>query len=61
MTHFDRRHMTYQTKFGHGLRYIYLPGRQGSWGGITRDNRQFINAVLFAGATRACGKDYRKS
>lgn len=24
-----------------------LPGREGSWGGVARDNRQFINAVLW--------------
>jgi transposase len=25
----------------------HLPGRQGSWGGRARDNRQFINAVFW--------------
>ncbi len=25
----------------------YLPGCEGSWGGIARDNRQFINAVFW--------------
>ena len=25
----------------------HLPGRQGSWGGIAKDNRQFINAVFW--------------
>jgi len=24
----------------------HLPGREGSWGGIARDNRQFIDAVF---------------
>ena len=24
----------------------HLPGRKGNWGGITEDNRTFINAVL---------------
>jgi transposase len=26
---------------------VLLPGRQGTWGGQARDNRQFINAVLW--------------
>ena len=25
----------------------HLPGRRGIWGGIARDNRQFINAVFW--------------
>ncbi len=25
----------------------HLPGRQGTWGGVARDNRQFINAVFW--------------
>lgn len=25
----------------------HLPGREGSWGGVARDNRQFINAVFW--------------
>lgn len=25
----------------------HLPGRKGSWGGIAKDNRQFINAVFW--------------
>jgi transposase len=25
----------------------HLPGRSGQWGGIARDNRQFLNAVLW--------------
>ena len=25
----------------------HLPGREGSWGGIARDNRQFIDAVFW--------------
>jgi transposase len=24
----------------------HLPGRKGSWGGIAKDNRNFINAVF---------------
>ncbi len=85
MTHSHRRHDISDEVWS--LLEVHLPGRQGSWGGIARDNRQFINAVfwimrtgapwrdlppdygdwsntriavLFAGATRACGKDYWK-
>jgi len=29
------------------LREPHLPGRRGSWGGVARDNRQFINAVFW--------------
>lgn len=25
----------------------YLPGRKGSWGGVAKDNRTFINAVFW--------------
>ena len=25
----------------------HLPGQAGQWGGIAKDNRQFINAVLW--------------
>ena len=25
----------------------HLPGREGTWGGVAKDNRQFINAVFW--------------
>jgi|CXWL01.1.fsa_nt_gi transposase len=31
----------------------HLPGRQGVWGGLARDNRQFINAVFWIMRTGA--------
>ena len=45
-----------------------LPGRAGSWGGIARDNRLFINAVFSIlrtgasadGGTKAFGTNYLK-
>ena len=30
-----------------GLLEPHLPGREGVWGGIAKDNRQFINAVFW--------------
>ena len=35
----------------------YLPGRQGSWGGIAQNNRLFINAIFWIMRTGAPWRD----
>lgn len=35
----------------------YLPGRDGSWGGVAADNRTFINAVMWIFRTGAPWRD----
>ena len=38
----------------------HLPGRKGSWGGVAKDNRLFINAVFGSCAQARHGVIYRQ-
>ncbi len=55
MTHSHRRHDLSDEVWS--LLEVHLLGRQGSWGGIARDNRQFINAVFWIMRTGAPWRD----
>ena len=55
MTHSHRRHDISDEVWS--LLEVHLPGRQGGWGGIARDNRQFINAVFWIMRTGAPWRD----
>ena len=55
MTEAYRRHdMTDQVW---GLLEPHLPGREGRWGGVAKDNRLFINAVFWILRTGAPWRD----
>ncbi len=55
MTHSHRRHDISDEVWA--LLETHLPGRQGVWGGIARDNRQFIDAVFWIIRTGAPWRD----
>ena len=55
MTHSHRRHDISDEVWSRFE--VHLLGRQGSWGGIARDNRQFINAVFWIMRTGAPWRD----
>lgn len=55
MTEAHRRHDISDSVWS--LLEPHLPGRQGTWGGKARDNRQFINAVFWILRTGAPWRD----
>ena len=55
MTEAYRRHDI--TDLVWALLQPHLPGREGTWGGVAKDNRQFINAVFWILRTGAPWRD----
>ncbi|QOJ08993.1 IS5 family transposase [Nitrosomonas sp. H1_AOB3] len=55
MTHSHRRHDISDRIWS--LLEGHLPGREGAWGGVATDNRQFINAVFWIIRTGAPWRD----
>ena len=55
MTESTRRHDLSDSVWA--LLEAHLPGQSGQWGGIAKDNRQFINAVFWILRTGAPWRD----
>lgn len=58
MTQVHRRHNISDKVWS--LLEPHLPGREGGWGGIARDNRQFIDAVFWIIREVHRGVTYRR-